>query len=144
MMPVPARLSFATLGVRDLARATAFYQALGWELSSASMPEISFLKLVGAGVILWPFEELAADANLDAARTAGFGGIALAMNVDAEADVQPALEAAEAAGGRILKAATRADWGGVSGYFADLDGYPWEVAYNPFFPLDAEGRVHLP
>lgn len=142
-MLVPARISLATLGVSDLARSTAFYRALGWELSSASMPEITFMRTAGAGLILWPRAQLAADANLDPAGS-GFGGVALAINVDAADDVGTSLEAAEAAGARILKAATMADWGGTSGYFADPDGHVWEVAHNPFFPLDAEGRVQLP
>ena len=55
----------------------------------------------------------------------------------------PALEAAVAAAGSILKPATLTDWGGTSGYFADPDGHPWEVAHNPAFPIDAEGRVTI-
>lgn len=75
---------------------------------------------------------------------AQFSGVALAHNVRAEPDVASVLAAAEAAGATIVKPAERAFWGGVSGYFSDPDGHLWEVAYNPFFPLDAEGRVTLP
>ncbi len=139
-----ARLNFVTLGVTDLARATAFYAALGWTRSTASQAEIAFMRGDGdTGLILWSYDALAEDAALPPGR-GSFGGQALAVNVPEEADVSTALAAAEAAGSRVLKTATRADWGGVSGYFADPDGYPWEVAYNPFFPLDDDGVVHLP
>ena len=74
----------------------------------------------------------------------GFGGIALARNVRTKAEVDTALDAARAAGAKILKPAQEAFWGGYSGYFADPDGHPWEVAYNPHWKLDAEGRVVLP
>jgi uncharacterized glyoxalase superfamily protein PhnB len=93
---------------------------------------------------LFPYAHLAADATLDPVRRAGFGGVTLAINVPTEEEVQPALDAAAAAGGSIVKTATRADWGGLSGYFADPDGYPWEVAWNPFFPLDADGLLEMP
>ena len=145
-MPGFARLNFVTIGVTDLARTTAFYEAIGWVRSNASQAEIAFMKSstgAGTGVILWSYDELAHEANLEAGR-GPFGGQALAVNVPTEAEVTAALATVEAAGGRILKPATHADWGGVSGYFADPDGYPWEVAYNPFFPLDDEGVVHLP
>lgn len=139
-----ARLNFVTLGITDLGRAIAFYEALGWVRSSASQDEIAFMRGANdASLILWSYDALAEDAALPPGRGT-FGGQALAVNVADEADVAAALATAEAAGGRILKPATRADWGGVSGYFADPDGYPWEVAYNPFFPLDADGVVHLP
>ena len=139
-----ARLNFVTLGVSDVARATVFYVALGWERSSASQDEIAFMRgALGTGLILWSYDALAEDAALPPGR-GSFGGQTLAVNVAEEADVASALAAAEAAGGRILKPAARADWGGVSGYFADPDGYPWEAAYNPFFPLDDDGVVHLP
>lgn len=139
-----ARLNFVTLGVSDLVRALAFYEALGWERSAASQDEIAFLSGAGeTGLILWSYNALAEDVALAPGRGT-FGGQALAVNVPEEADVSAALATAEAAGGRVLKPATRADWGGVSGYFADPDGTPWEVAYNPFFPLDDDGVVHLP
>ncbi len=144
-----ARLNFVTIGVADLGRATAFYEAIGWTRSSASQPEISFMKPTsgdGSSVILWSYDLLAEDAKLEAVERnpREFRGQALAVNVPTEEDVTAALTAVEAAGGLILKPATRAEWGGVSGYFADPDGYPWEVAYNPFFPLDDQGVVHLP
>jgi len=142
---VPARLGIVTLGVSDLARSIAFYEALGWELASLSQPGvIAWFRTADTHVGLFPFDELAADANLPAERSAGFGGITLAINVDAADDVAPALAAAVAAGGTLLKPATLTDWGGTSGYVADPDGYPWEIAHNPFFPIDEDGRLRIP
>ena len=138
-MSVPARINIVTLGVEDLEKAAAFYAALGWRRADASNDEIVWFVTAGSVLGLFPFAHLAADAALEPDRAHGFGGVTLAINVPTEGEVQPALDAAAAAGGSILKPATRADWGGLSGYFGDLDGYPWEVAWNPFFPLDDAG-----
>ena len=144
-MTVPARLGLVTLGVSDLARSIAFYEALGWELCSSSQPGvIAWFRTADTHVGLFPFEDLAHDGNLPTERTAGWGGITLAINVDAAADVAPALDALVAAGGTLLKPATVTEWGGTSGYVADPDGYPWEVAHNPFVPIDEDGRLHVP
>ncbi len=143
-MPLPARLSIVTLGVADVARSVAFYEALGWERCSSSQDEIAWFRMTGSYIGIFGRADLAADANVADPGPQSFGGITLAMNVATEDEVGAGLAAAEAAGGRILKPATRADWGGLSGYFADPDGHPWEVAHNPFFPLDADGRVTIP
>jgi catechol 2,3-dioxygenase-like lactoylglutathione lyase family enzyme len=142
-MTVPARVTIATLGVSDLARATAFYEALGWERSSSSNDQISFFKTVGGLLALYGYEALADDAQLPASPRQPFGGVTLAINVESPEAVSTALDAAVAAGGSLLKPAQLVHWGGTSGYFADPDGYPWEVAHNPFLPLDDEGRAHL-
>jgi catechol 2,3-dioxygenase-like lactoylglutathione lyase family enzyme len=142
-MAVPAKINIVTLGVRDLDRAVGFYGALGWRRAAASNDEIVWFVTAGSVLGLFPFQHLAADAAMAPERAAGFGGITLAINVPTEVEVQPALDAAAAAGGSILKPATRADWGGLSGYFADPDGYPWEVAWNPFFPLDDAGLLTM-
>jgi catechol 2,3-dioxygenase-like lactoylglutathione lyase family enzyme len=141
---VPAKINIVTLGVDDLERSVAFYAALGWTRSSASNEQIVWFVTRGSVLGLFPFQELAEDATLAAVRPVGFGGVTLAINVPTAEEVQPALEAAAAAGGTIVKPATRADWGGVSGYFADPDGYPWEIAWNPFFPLDDQGLIEMP
>lgn len=143
-MTVPARVSLATLGVSDVSRATAFYQALGWELSSASVEGTSFFKTGGCIVSIYGYEDLAADAHLPASPRQPFGGTVLAINVESPEAVTAALDAAVAAGGTLLKAAQRAGWGGTSGYFADPDGNPWEVAHNPFFLFDEHGGLVLP
>jgi catechol 2,3-dioxygenase-like lactoylglutathione lyase family enzyme len=143
-VPVPPFVSFAVLGVADVARATVFYEAIGWERSPASQPEISFFRTGGAGLILWDRDALAADANLEPTAPRPFEGRGLAINVATADAVTAALEVVAAAGGHILKHATLADWGGTSGYFADLDGHLWEVAHNPGFPLGPDGLPQLP
>jgi len=130
--------------VADLARSIAFYEALGWERCSASNDDIAWFRTADTHLGLFGWRELATDAALPTAPLSGFGGITLAINVDTADGVAPALAAAVAAGGSLLKPATVADWGGTSGYFADPDGHPWEVAHNPFFPIDAGGRLRIP
>jgi catechol 2,3-dioxygenase-like lactoylglutathione lyase family enzyme len=143
-MTVPPRINIVTLGVGDLPGAVAFYGRLGWELCASSQDAIAWYRTGGAYVGLFPREELAKDANVPADEPAAFDGVTLAINVATEDEVGAALDAAVAAGARLLKPATRADWGGLSGYFADPDGHAWEVAYNPFFPIDEQGVITIP
>ena len=143
-MTIPARLGIVTLGVADLPRAVAFYAALGWERCASSSDEIAWFRTADTHIGLFPWHELADDARLPAEPRAPFGGITLAINVDTVPDVAACLDAAVAAGGTLLKPATSMDWGGTSGYFADPDGHPWEVAHNPHFPIDPDGRVRIP
>jgi catechol 2,3-dioxygenase-like lactoylglutathione lyase family enzyme len=142
---IPAHISLVTLGVADLERSASFYAALGWRRSQAGGDAIAFFHTGGSALALFPYGSLAADANLPAApMPPPFSGVTLAINVATADEVAKALAAAEAAGGSILRPAATADWGGVSGYFADPDGYAWEVAWNPGFPLNADGTVRLP
>jgi catechol 2,3-dioxygenase-like lactoylglutathione lyase family enzyme len=137
------RLTLVTLGVADVARARKFYEALGFAATGPSDGSVAFFPAGGVVLALFGRTALAEDAKvLDT--VPGFSGVALAHNVRSEGDVERVLQEAVAAGGRLVKAAQRAFWGGTSGYFADLDGHLWEVAYNPEFPLDAEGRLQLP
>jgi catechol 2,3-dioxygenase-like lactoylglutathione lyase family enzyme len=136
------RLSLITLGVADVARSRRFYEALGWRASGASQAEVTFFQLGGIALSLWGRAELAADATVPDG--GGFGGVALAHNARSRAEVDAILEEARAAGGRLLKAAHETFWGGYAGYFADPDGHPWEVAWNPHFPLRADGSLELP
>lgn len=142
-MSVPARISIVTLGVDNLARSKTFYEALGWEIAGSAGDEICWFRTSDSYLGLFGREPLARDAGLRSEPTAEFGGITLAINVESEAAVDAAFEAAEGAGARILKPAERADWGGYSGYFADPDGHPWEVAYNPSFPIGDDGRITI-
>lgn len=137
------RVSFVTLGVSDIARARAFYETLGFRASSASNANVTFFDGGGIVLALYGRAPLADDAGLEDSAP-GFSGVALAHNVRTEAEVAATLAEAEAAGGKIVKPAQRAFWGGHSGYFADPDGHLWEVAYNPGFPIDEHGRVTLP
>ena len=140
---VQPRLNLVTLGVADLARATAFYRdGLGWPLSRASVGDLALFKLsTGTALALYPRHLLAQDAQVP--DSGGFGGITLAQNLASPREVDEGLAAAVRAGGRLLKAACQAHWGGYSGYFADPDGHPWELAYNPFWELVA-GQIILP
>lgn len=138
-----AHVSLVTLGVDDLDRSTRFYVGLGWEPSSASIEDtIVFLR--GGAVVLALFgrHDLAAEAGL--APAAPTGAMALAMNVASEDEVENTVEAAVRAGGWIARPGRRADWGGYSAYVTDPDGHLWEIAHNPMFPLDEEGRISLP
>ncbi|HLQ35737.1 MAG TPA: VOC family protein [Chloroflexota bacterium] len=139
------RVSLITLGVRDLQRSMRFYRdGLGWPLSSASVEgEVAFFKSGGAILALWSRAALATDAGLPL-EASGFGGVALAHNVANRELVDEALREAAAAGGIITRPAQETDWGGYNGYFADPDGFLWEIAWNPGWPLAADGSVQLP
>ena len=138
------RMTMITLGVRDLARARTFYETLGWRSREAGGGDIVFFQLQGSVLGLYPRHALAEDAALhDDAPNAQFGGIALAYNGRDKAEVDRVLAQAKAAGAKILKPAQNVFWGGYSGYFADLDGHPWEVACNPHWPLEADGSLKM-
>jgi catechol 2,3-dioxygenase-like lactoylglutathione lyase family enzyme len=130
-----ARVSFITLGVSDLERATRFYAALGLP-QLKTPPGVSFFELGKTWLALWPRENLVADAGLppEAPGAKGFGGFALAHNVRSESEVDALLAQASAAGGRITKPGQKTFWGGYAGYFADPDGVLWEIAWNADFP----------
>ena len=145
------RLSLVTLGVADVARARRFYeQGLGWTASKAGNSSVVFFQLGGMVLALFGRKALAEDARLAEAAGlaapggAGFGGIALAHNVRRREEVDAVLAEAASAGGRILKPAEDAFWGGYSGHFADPDGHVWEVAWNPQFRLRDDGGLELP
>src|SRR4051794_32004003 len=124
-MSVPARLSIVTLGVADVAAAAAFYERLGWSRCSSSQEAIAWFSVHGAYIGLFGDKALADDARLPHATRPPYEGFTLAMNVATEPEVSAALDAAVAAGATLLKPATRAEWGGLSGYFADPDGHAW-------------------
>ncbi len=136
------RLSVVTLGVANLARARAFYEGLGWHRSSASQEGIAFYQANGLALALFPRAELAADAGLPDAPT-GFSAVALAWNGRSREEVDAVHALALSLGARDVKAPQAVFWGGYSGYFADPDGHLWEVAHNPFFPLDERGNLSL-
>ena len=138
------RLSLITLGVRDLERSVRFYRdGLGFKASSASGDEVAFFDLGGVVLSLYSRDSLAKDAEISA-EGSGFSGISLAQNVASKELVDQAIADAVAAGARLLKPGADIFWGGYVGYFADPDDYVWEIAWNPYFPLDENGRVQLP
>ena len=122
-------VSVITLGVADLDRAKQFYsEGLGWPLHLMEGNWVCYLLGGGSTAFaLYPWDELANDAGVAADR-GGFRGVTLAYNVRSEVRVDAVLAEAERAGGTIARPARRANWGGYSGYFADPDGYLWEVA----------------
>ena len=136
------RVSLITLGVADLGRAQRFYEALGWKRGNTD-EGVAFFQIPGAVFALWSRAALAEDARVTDGG-ASFGGITLAYNARSKEEVDAVLAEAEAAGAAILKPAEEVFWGGYSGYFADPDGHPWEVAWNPGWRLDEDGRVSLP
>ena len=136
-------LSLVTLGVADISSSRRFYRAMGLTESSASQAEVAFFQLGNIVLSLFSRAALAEDANLTDSPP-GFSGIALAWNVPSEREVDNALAKAAVSGGRVVKPGQKVFWGGYSGYFADLDDHLWEVAFNPFFPLDSTGRISLP
>lgn len=158
------RVSIITLGVDDLDRAVAFYAAMGLERHEKFTDGVAFFQMGGLILALWPREELARDAGFDYEKPSAaqiemaragakaftgwvppnFSGVALAYNTRSPAEVSEILDRAEKAGGRLVKASTHASWGGTQGYFEDTEGNLWEVAWNPDFPIDAEGRISLP
>jgi uncharacterized protein len=137
------RVTIITLGVADVANARAFYEHLGFKASNASQDSICFMQLGGLVLSLYSRASLAEDAHV-ANTPPGFSGVTLAHNCRSEADVDAVLAHAVSCGGTLKKPAQKVFWGGYSGYFSDPDGHLWEVAHNPFLPLDAEGRGQLP
>jgi len=137
-------ITLITLGVADVAKATAFYEQLGFKKSKrASEASVSFFKSGGVVLALWSREAQREDADAGAIWN-GNGGICVAQNVASEAEVDEVMAMAEAAGAQILKRAAKTFWGGYNGYFADPDGHLWEVAFNPHWGLDEDGLIELP
>jgi catechol 2,3-dioxygenase-like lactoylglutathione lyase family enzyme len=127
------RISLITLGVSDLERATRFYAECLDLPRIKTPPSVTFFELGKTWLALWPRESLAADAGVSSAGS-GFRGFALAHNVRSPAEVDALLERVAAFGATVTKKGQATDWGGYSGYFADPDGFLWEVAHNPGFP----------
>ncbi|MDE2791518.1 MAG: VOC family protein [Paracoccaceae bacterium] len=131
------RVNLITLGVADLARSRDFYARLGWK-PVEDLPNVTFYRLRGAMLGLFGREALAKDQGRPGTDL-GTGAITLAQNFPSERDVDVAFDAALTAGATPLKPPEAVFWGGYSGYFADPDGHVWELAHNPFWPLDADG-----
>ncbi len=142
-MQFDPRISIVTLGVADLKKATAFYEQLGWKKSPASQDSVTFIKLNGTVLGLYSRRGLADDAGVEDSAP-GFSGVSLAHNLASEAEVDAAYEFALSCGAKAVKPPQKVFWGGYSGYFADPDGHLWELAYNPFAPLDQDGHLTLP
>jgi len=137
------RVSLITLGVAHLKRSREFYERLGWRRSMAKAEGVVFFQAGGMALALYPRDELAKDAEI-APDGHGFCGISLAYNARSREEVDLVLAEVQAAGAKLLKPAQEAFWGGYSGYFSDPDGFPWEVAWNPSFPIMEDGSIRIP
>lgn len=138
------RVTLITLGVQDLARETAFYQdGLGWRRSSAGDADVAFFHTGGAILGLYRRHLLAKDAGLSP-EGSGFTPVTLSHNVASREEVDSILAEARAAGATILVPGREAEWGGYMGHFADPEGFVWEIAWNPYFPLGEDGSLILP
>lgn len=140
---LPRHVSLITLGVADVAASRVFYERLGFPAAGLDNTEVAFFDMNGIVLGLFGRSDLAEDAGVGD-DGAGFRGVACAFNLSGEAEVDRALAHAEACGAAIVKPARKVFWGGYSGYFTDPDGHLWEVAYNPHFPLSAEGHLQVP
>lgn len=143
LIVLPARINLVTLGVADVSVARAFYERLGFVASGFESADIAFFDMNGTVLGLYGNEALAEDAGVEA-DGAGFRSVSLAINLETKQAVDEALAFAESCGGEIVQPAREVFWGGYSGYFADPDGHLWEIAYNPFITLDAQGGLTLP
>jgi catechol 2,3-dioxygenase-like lactoylglutathione lyase family enzyme len=138
---VEQRVSLITLGVGDLARARAFYEALGWRTGAEPDDDVVFFQAGGMIVALWDRARLADDSGVQDG--GGWGGVTLAYNVASPEDVDRVIGEAEAAGARIPRHGAETFWGGYSGIFVDPEGHPWEVACNPHWTLNDDGTIAL-
>lgn len=136
------RLSLITLGVRDLERSRAFYQALGWTTGAKEGDDVAFFQAGGMVVALWDRAKLAEDSVVEDG--GGWGGVTLAYNTRSNDEVDAVIAEAEAAGATIGRPGAETFWGGYSGVFIDPDGHPWEVAHNPRWIIEPDGSVRLP
>jgi catechol 2,3-dioxygenase-like lactoylglutathione lyase family enzyme len=137
------RVSLITLGVSDLERARAFYEALGWRSRADPGADVVFFQTGGSVLALWDRDALGADSGVEPGG-AGFGGIVLAHNVGSPEEVEEIVTQAATAGANVTRAPGETFWGGYSGVFVDPDGHPWEIAHNPRWALDGAGNVTLP
>ena len=142
-MKIP-RLTMLTLGVADLEKATKFYKDVLGTPPNTSYDGVTFIELPGTWISLYPLENLAIDISPEVpVNRSGFSGITLAHNVRSKDDVITIIERARSAGARAVKEPQETFWGGFSGYFADVDGYYWEVAWGPMFEFADNGALRF-
>ena len=136
------KFTLITLGVRDFQKSLAFYEGLGWKQSKFSQEQYALFPLGGIVLGLYPLKNLEQDTTLSY-QASSFSGMSISYNATSEEEVDAVLEEAKRLGATIVKPAQKVFWGGYSGYFKDLDGYLFEVAFNPFWAIDSEGNLVL-
>jgi predicted lactoylglutathione lyase len=136
------RITLITLGVRDLARARRFYEALGWKTDSGPDLDAAFFQIGDMVLALWDREKLTEDSAVEDG--GGWGGVTLALNLGTREEVDAVTEEARAAGATIGREPGERFWGGYSSLFVDPDGHPWEIAVNPHWTVTEDGGVRLP
>lgn len=136
------KLNLITLGTIDFEKSVKFFEKLGWKKSEMSVESLALFPLGGITLALHPRHELAADAQ-QPDTAAGFAGITFSINAKKESEVDAILVEVVKAGGTLVKPAQKVYWGGYSGYFKDLDGHLFEVAFNPFWELDEEDNLKI-
>jgi uncharacterized protein len=135
------RVSLITLGVRDLARARGFYEALGWQTGAGPEDDVVFFQAGEMVLALWDRARLAEDSCVSDGE--GWGGITPALNVGAREEVDAVIEEARRAGAVIGREPEETFWGGYSSVFIDPEGHPWEVAHNPHWTITPDGGTRL-
>jgi len=144
---LPPQFSIVTLGVSDLERSATFYRDLGWEQRGDLDQGITWFQTSGTWLGLFGHDALAEDVGIEATpqhELPAYRGVTLAICLASTDAVDRAFALVQEVGGRLVKPAEKTPWGGYSGYFADPDGHLWEIAHNPFFPLDEHGRIEIP
>jgi catechol 2,3-dioxygenase-like lactoylglutathione lyase family enzyme len=141
MASMDQRLSLVTLGVRDLARARSFYEAMGWRTGAAPDEDVVFFQAGGIIVALWDRAALAEDSTVE--DSGGWGGVTLAYNVSSSGEVDAVIDEARNAGATIGREPAKTFWGGYSGVFVDPEGHPWEIAHNPHWTVGPDGSTRL-
>ena len=136
------KFTLITLGVRDFQKSLAFYEGLGWKQSKFSQEQYALFPLGGIVLGLYPLKSLEQDTTLSY-QASSFSGMSISYNATSEEEVDAVLKEAKRLGATIVKPAQKVFWGGYSGYFKDLDGYLFEVAFNPFWAIDSEGNLVL-
>jgi predicted lactoylglutathione lyase len=139
---VRQRVTLFTLGVRDLARARRFYEALGWETGAGPDDDVMFFQTGATVLALWDRARLAEDSCVE--DSGGWGGVTPALNLGSPEEVDAVIEEARAAGAVIGREPAETFWGGYSAVFIDPEGHPWEIAHNPRWTLTPDGGVRLP
>jgi predicted lactoylglutathione lyase len=138
---VEQRVSLITLGISDLARASAFYEALGWRRAAESQEGVTFFQLLGQALALYPLSAMEADMGR---RPGPPGAVTLAQNLGSRDAVDRLFHKAVSAGATALRSPYETEWGGYVAYVSDPDGHPWEFAHNPGFHLGPDGTLTLP